>query len=473
MDSVQSMTMSTTNGREDFQHVLHVPKFPKLKYRNQQVKDPDTETEEASLPSISRDSSNTESAQSSKHDLSIRSPSIQSAITSCSARNGQVVLDSQLQPHNQPSAPSNRVKSKAVSLFKYFSVKEPSTQAWLDYQGNVRKQQISGDGRITASGMPMVSTAKLPPTVPKVNSKWDGIPQSVKSRARKGQHNPINRSSPNSLSHLNSSTSRSNNDHKSRRPSMISAHTKLPSCAGSNFPRHVDEFSSTVGSRGLANSNQTQSSIASTTSLPELSPCTTPEVSQYFMEYSSNHDMMNKEDLQEQGMTIYNHSRPSTPLDSSPRTPPSTSPFSMDQQPAKLSFPGSYSSHPHFLVISTSSAPLASNISIDSINSTYDPPAINSLRPTTLNCNSTSHLPQISTGNFVSEQHPRTGTSIKSRLEPAMKDCEREIWNSSGVWKSSHQSQRTITATPLTKPRKAKVPFLKRITSSSINEACP
>lgn len=48
----------------------------------------------------------------------------------------------------------------------------------------MRKQAQTRNGRLTAVGMPGVSSAKLPVTVPKVNSKWDGIPQAVKEREK-------------------------------------------------------------------------------------------------------------------------------------------------------------------------------------------------------------------------------------------------------------------------------------------------
>ena len=41
-----------------------------------------------------------------------------------------------------------------------------------------------GGGRVTAVGIPGVSSAKLPATVPKVNSKWDGVPQVLKEKEK-------------------------------------------------------------------------------------------------------------------------------------------------------------------------------------------------------------------------------------------------------------------------------------------------
>ncbi|MCJ1378373.1 hypothetical protein MMC17_001471 [Xylographa soralifera] len=86
-------------------------------------------------------------------------------------------------PPSFPKATSS-VKKKRSSVFSFFTVKEPSTQAWLDYQENLRKQQPIRHGRVSAVGLPMVSSAKLPPTVPKVNSKWDGVPDLVVQREK-------------------------------------------------------------------------------------------------------------------------------------------------------------------------------------------------------------------------------------------------------------------------------------------------
>lgn len=80
--------------------------------------------------------------------------------------------------------PSKRPKKKSGSIFGFFSVKEPSQQAFEDYQRQLRKKQNSRDGRVPAIGIPGVSSAKMPPTVPKVNSKWDGVPQAIKEKEK-------------------------------------------------------------------------------------------------------------------------------------------------------------------------------------------------------------------------------------------------------------------------------------------------
>ncbi|MCJ1362113.1 hypothetical protein MMC16_001215 [Acarospora aff. strigata] len=83
-----------------------------------------------------------------------------------------------------PGTPNKASKTKGTSFFGFLTVKEPSAQALLDYQEHVRKQAQTRKGRLTPVGMPGVSSAKLPPTVPKVNSRWDGVPHAVKEKSK-------------------------------------------------------------------------------------------------------------------------------------------------------------------------------------------------------------------------------------------------------------------------------------------------
>ena len=85
------------------------------------------------------------------------------------------------------STPDKDSKKKTSFFSGLFSVKEPSAQALIDYQRQMKKQSSSKNGRVRAVGIPGVSSATLPPTVPKVNSKWDGVPQSVKEKDKRKQ----------------------------------------------------------------------------------------------------------------------------------------------------------------------------------------------------------------------------------------------------------------------------------------------
>ncbi|KAL8737917.1 MAG: hypothetical protein Q9181_001222 [Wetmoreana brouardii] len=91
------------------------------------------------------------------------------------------------------SRPAKDPKKKSSSIFKFFSVKEPSTQAFEAYQEQMKKRGTTQSGRANAVGLPGVSSAKLPPTVPKVNSKWDGVPQAVKHKAKDNEKDIMQR----------------------------------------------------------------------------------------------------------------------------------------------------------------------------------------------------------------------------------------------------------------------------------------
>ncbi|MCJ1434661.1 hypothetical protein MMC27_004030 [Xylographa pallens] len=109
--------------------------------------------------------------------ISLRFPDIPMGGTSSASKTSNSM------PPSLPKAASP-MKKKRSSVFSFFTVKEPSTQAWLDYQENLRKHQPTRQGRVSAVGLPMVSSAKLPSTVPKVNSRWDGVPDSVIQREK-------------------------------------------------------------------------------------------------------------------------------------------------------------------------------------------------------------------------------------------------------------------------------------------------
>ena len=104
-------------------------------------------------------------------------PSLISDTSSSSSSMDPTMSTTSLPPRLQ----ANVSKKRSGFLSGLFGAKEPSAQALADYQKQLMKQ---GNGRVTAVGLPGVSSAKLPPTVPKTNSKWDGVPQAVKEREK-------------------------------------------------------------------------------------------------------------------------------------------------------------------------------------------------------------------------------------------------------------------------------------------------
>lgn len=85
-------------------------------------------------------------------------------------------------PKTPPIA--GKKEKKGGSFFSFLSVKEPSAQAFEDYQNKMRRKNQGQRARPTPVGMPGVSSSKLPPTVPKVNTKWDGVPLALKEKEK-------------------------------------------------------------------------------------------------------------------------------------------------------------------------------------------------------------------------------------------------------------------------------------------------
>ncbi|KIW22192.1 uncharacterized protein PV07_12103 [Cladophialophora immunda] len=76
---------------------------------------------------------------------------------------------------------SSTPQKKPSILGGLFQVREP-TQIALN---QVATQMIAQHGSTSATKVPNVRLEKMPDFVPKVNSKWDGVPESVKQRERR------------------------------------------------------------------------------------------------------------------------------------------------------------------------------------------------------------------------------------------------------------------------------------------------
>ncbi|KAL9635279.1 MAG: hypothetical protein Q9164_003564 [Protoblastenia rupestris] len=152
---------------------------PRLKYRtsSNDVETIGTATSNQSSISIT---SNLTSPTQSDFCISPRYPP--SDVTTSSRSSAPSIAESSSTPPGTPGKPPKKKQSFFSGLF---TVKEPSAQALADYQKQLSKHGTVKHGRVTAVGMPGVSSATLPPEVPKVNSKWDGVPQSLKEKDRK------------------------------------------------------------------------------------------------------------------------------------------------------------------------------------------------------------------------------------------------------------------------------------------------
>ena len=174
-------------------------------------------------------------------------------------------------------APTKLLKKRGSSLFSFLSVKEPSQQAFLDYQESIRKQTAARSGRVTAVGMPGVSSAKLPLTVPRVNSKWDGVPQTLKEKGKEKK----DARRPSLMSHRHSSSNATAGGLKSRRSSLTlgsqRSNPKSPSFFGNKAGNPSDSSVAKLGWESYSLSNGSSSKdLTSTSTSSGASPSTSP-----------------------------------------------------------------------------------------------------------------------------------------------------------------------------------------------------
>ena len=171
---------------------LSVPYMPKLQYRTSSSDSENLPLSDSISPvspvstSFSLGTVSTAPTSRSSSDLGPlpNSKAATPEMVSSPVARSSIVPPSRL----SPTLPVNKSKKRG-SFFRFFGVKEPSQQAFDDYRRQMRKKGTGKNGRATAVGLPGVSSAKLPPTVPKVNSRWDGIPQILKEKEKQKQMN--------------------------------------------------------------------------------------------------------------------------------------------------------------------------------------------------------------------------------------------------------------------------------------------
>ena len=97
-------------------------------------------------------------------------------------------------------------KKKKGGMLGFLTLKEPSTSAWAQFADAEKEKARQKGVNTSKSGLPGVSSQKLPEFVPKVNSKWDGLPESVHRKSSDSKTtNRTNRTST-----VSSSTRQSN-----------------------------------------------------------------------------------------------------------------------------------------------------------------------------------------------------------------------------------------------------------------------
>ncbi|KAL5379447.1 hypothetical protein DPSP01_008512 [Paraphaeosphaeria sporulosa] len=160
------------------------PRIPKLSYRNRLPAD--------DLSLISRTSSTSTDTPLSLNDppldrhlstpncTPVLTPEFDSRSTASLASSQSASLASSDGSSTRESKVSS-TKKKKNSVLNFLTLKEPSQSALDQFADAQRKQSAAKGGLPPPMGMQGISAQKLPPTVPKVNSKWDGVPESLKS----------------------------------------------------------------------------------------------------------------------------------------------------------------------------------------------------------------------------------------------------------------------------------------------------
>lgn len=106
------------------------------------------------------------------------------------------VTEQQQQQHGR-----HDIKKKSSGVLGFLTLKEPSTSALEEFAEQERRKAAQKNFRSDGVMLPGVSSQKLPDHVPKVNSKWDGLPDSAKRKLDKnGEREKAKRSSVTSFS---------------------------------------------------------------------------------------------------------------------------------------------------------------------------------------------------------------------------------------------------------------------------------
>jgi hypothetical protein len=242
-------------------------RIPKLKYR---IPLPPVETSPSSdrQLEILSPSSNaqqppaTPSSQASSFDnrpsfdtASVTSPSLASTTSSASSSNDS----------KSPGA-----KKKKGSVFGFLSLKEPSQRALEQYAEAQRKQMSEkGTSSPTARSDNGYASKKLPPTVPKVNSKWDGVPDGIKHLQPGSSEKSSGKSSGKNKNRLSVTSQTSQGSNDTRITALSWEGSKRSEIADNG--RHQPDSAQSSSDFTIRGEGRSASPSPSTTNLPEMS----------------------------------------------------------------------------------------------------------------------------------------------------------------------------------------------------------
>ena len=306
--------------------------MPKLLYRNASLDGP-SDSPDKSMSAISAGVSGIAITSDSPAQSDLSSPSLASSSSTDGSNASNSSGKGSQSTYLSPPASAKSTKKKGSSFFSFLSVKEPSTQAFLDYQESIRRHQESKDGRITAVGMPMVSSQKLPAKVPKVNSKWDGVPEAViqREKEKKARQQALgsHRRRPSNACSTGTSRSRSSSrvsdrkaDHRKSRFS-INSYGAVPPSSGSDtsFRSEIPPTPSSVYTKDFASIFTTSLGSAPQTPLSEVGSFVSGPSDVPKMPFNSRNVSQSSFDNSQSPTSPAPTSTGLLPLPSSPRNP--------------------------------------------------------------------------------------------------------------------------------------------------------
>jgi hypothetical protein len=149
-------------------------RVPKLAVRNRATTETSTGSSNASQTNSSHSSTRTASPRRDRgtSDASQRSKpnSMETGVPRSGSSQGK-----------QPQQQQSKDKKKG-GMLGFLTLKEPSTNALELFAAEQKKAAAAKTGRANAVGLTSASAQKLPEYVPKVNSKWDGLPEDARKK---------------------------------------------------------------------------------------------------------------------------------------------------------------------------------------------------------------------------------------------------------------------------------------------------
>ncbi|KAK7542423.1 uncharacterized protein J3D65DRAFT_214923 [Phyllosticta citribraziliensis] len=168
-------------------------RIPRLTYRNRLPQDSTDTIEPVSKPALDAQpvfpgnerradpAQRQVSAATSLESSLVGGPARPSSATTPGKTNQPTSADAFAQRRSDSIAVDKKAKKtklRGISLLGFLAVKEPSANA-LEHFARQEQRRAEAKGSISVASM---SHQKMPEGVPRVNTKWDGLPEAVKTR---------------------------------------------------------------------------------------------------------------------------------------------------------------------------------------------------------------------------------------------------------------------------------------------------